>query len=74
MLESIEPGFLKKDVYRHAQENNLPLDFITPLTDSELLKLEAPQMYVFPRSRKRISEWKMIPCKVSKRDTIGLQF
>ena len=41
MLESTGPGFLKKDVYRHAQGNNLPLDLVKPLTDSELLKLEA---------------------------------
>ena len=58
MLESIKPGVLKKDVYRHAQENKLPLAFLTSLTDTELLKLEAPQLYVLPRSRKRILESK----------------
>ena len=55
MLPSIKNGFLKMDVYRHVQENNQPLDSAASLTGAELLKLEDPQLYVLPRSQKRIS-------------------
>ena len=52
ILESAEPGFLRKDVYRHANENNSPLDFLAPLSDMDLLELGAAQLYVLPRSQK----------------------
>ena len=58
MLESISRGFLKKDFYSHAQENKIPIEFLTSLTDTELLKLAAVLLYVLLRSRKRILESK----------------
>ena len=51
-LESIGPSILRRDIYRHAQENKIPLEFLTPLKGSELLKLEEAQLYDLPRSRK----------------------
>ena len=75
MLESIKPGFLQMDVYRRAQENDHPRDFPAALTDAELLKLEASQLYVLPRSQKRILEsGKGSPVKSQKRGTVGLEF
>ena len=56
MLEATAPGFLRRDVYRHAQENNLPPEFLTPLKGSELLKREEFELYALPRTQKRILE------------------
>ena len=53
-LESIKPGFLKKDVYKYAQENKLPLEVLKSFTDVELLKIDAVRLFAFPRSQKSI--------------------
>ena len=58
MLWSIEPCFLTAGVYRHAQENNLPLDVLTSLSDSELLELGEAKLSLLPRNRKRFLESK----------------
>ena len=74
MLESIKPCFLKKDAYRHAKERNLPLDFLAPLTDAELLNLSEVQLRVLRTSQKRIIESKKTHTGSRKRGTICLKF
>ena len=71
-LQSIGPGFLKKDVYSREKENNLQPEFLTSLPDMELLELGASQLYVLPRiQKKRILDAKRLTSKVSKNNTIG---
>ena len=45
-LESIKPGFLKRDVYRHAQENNLPLDFFRAFNGCGIDKPRSPTVRI----------------------------
>ena len=38
-LESIEPGFLKRDTLRYLKANGRPADFLASLPDTELFEL-----------------------------------
>ena len=53
-LEAIKPGFLKKDVYRYAQENKIPLETLKSFTGDELLKLDTARLFALPQSQKSI--------------------
>ena len=53
-LNSLEPGFLKKDTIKFAKANRMFLGEIENMSDKELLKLDMVQIYVLPASGKRI--------------------
>ena len=48
-LQSTEPGFLKKDVYKRAEENNPATDCFASLSDAKLLELGISQLRSLPR-------------------------
>ena len=54
MLESSEPGFLKRDVARYAKSNGLYDDALGELSDEQLLCLKMAQLHISPHSQRRI--------------------
>ena len=68
-LQAIEPGFLKKDVYKHAKENNLTTKCLTSSPDMKLLEVGAFQLHVLPRSQNRILDAKKYSLAKSRKTT-----
>ena len=71
MLEFTNPGFLKRDVYRRAQEDNRPLDFPASLTDAAR-RCPIVRLTKKPEANLRIE--KRPTRKVAQRGTVGLKF
>ena len=53
-LNSLEPGFLKKDTIKFANANGVFLGELENMSDKELLNLSMVQIYVLPASGQRI--------------------
>ena len=53
-LNSLEPGFLRRDVIRYAKANGLYAETLGVFSDKELLGLEMAQVHVLPNSPERI--------------------
>ena len=54
MLESPNPGFLKRDVNRYTKPNGLYTEALGEFSDAQLLGLKMADVHVLPRSRRRI--------------------
>ena len=54
MLESLNPGCLKRDVTRYAKANGLFAQSLGNSSDVQLLRLKMAQLHGFPHSRQKI--------------------
>ena len=54
-LESIEPGFLKRETLRYLEGNGLPEYPLASLPDTEIFEFLVGQMYFFPINQKNES-------------------
>lgn len=55
-LGNLEPRFLRGDTERYLGVRNLPTNFLTCLSSSQLLKRQIVKTYVLPPNTKRILE------------------
>ena len=62
-LNSLEPGFLKRDVTRHAKANGMYTGELGNFSGKELLSLKMAQVHVLPLSLERIQKKSQHPLK-----------
>ena len=71
-LESIDPGCLKRDTFKHARENNPPTDCFAPLPGEVIRTRNRPIVRRAEKPKKNHRIEKQPPTKVSTGNTICL--